>query len=384
MPQIGVTNMATTSIILSTQALDGTLIPSKISTNPSDIFVFPSDVTLTAGNLTFVNPNNLVRFDSDRFIAGNTGPTLQINNNNVAGTLQLSTAGVNTWIFAADASLTTPGAVGIGVAPGVSAMLQVNSTTRGFLPPRMTTTQRNAIATPATGLQLFNTTLGVPEFYNGTTWSTIGSGSTDWVDNVFTAPSTGPNQVFVLTQTPIVPSIIVTHNGLVLRPTTDYTLSGTNLTIVEVVATGENIQATYAVSNNSGSLVSSINGLTGNITLAAGANITITPAGNTLTIAATGSLTANIVTVTAASYAVLATDYTVLGNATSNVINITLPLASAGSGRILNFKKTDVSANNVNVNRAGSDLLDGQTSIPLTTQYQSVTIQSDGTNWNIL
>jgi uncharacterized protein (TIGR02145 family) len=49
--------------------------------------------------------------------------------------------------------------VGIGTtSPDASAQLDVSSTTKGFLPPRMTTTQRDAIPTPANGLVIFNTT----------------------------------------------------------------------------------------------------------------------------------------------------------------------------------------------------------------------------------
>jgi len=54
-----------------------------------------------------------------------------------------------------------------------SAILQADSTTKGFLPPRMTTTQKNAIASPATGLQIYDTTLNRPCFYDGTTWITL-------------------------------------------------------------------------------------------------------------------------------------------------------------------------------------------------------------------
>ena len=53
-----------------------------------------------------------------------------------------------------------------------SARLQVNSTTQGFLPPRMTTAQKNLIATPAIGLQIFDTDLNRPCFYNGA-WVTL-------------------------------------------------------------------------------------------------------------------------------------------------------------------------------------------------------------------
>jgi hypothetical protein len=54
-----------------------------------------------------------------------------------------------------------------------SSQLSVNSTTRGFLPPRMTTTQKNAIATPATGLMVYDTTLNLISVYNGTIWISL-------------------------------------------------------------------------------------------------------------------------------------------------------------------------------------------------------------------
>jgi hypothetical protein len=51
-----------------------------------------------------------------------------------------------------------------------SAAIQADSTTQGFLMPRMTTTQRDAIATPATGLSIYNTTTNSVNYYNGTAW----------------------------------------------------------------------------------------------------------------------------------------------------------------------------------------------------------------------
>jgi hypothetical protein len=54
--------------------------------------------------------------------------------------------------------------------PSPSAQLQVDSTTRGFLPPRMTTTQKNAISTPASGLMVYDTDLNQMSYYNGTSW----------------------------------------------------------------------------------------------------------------------------------------------------------------------------------------------------------------------
>jgi hypothetical protein len=55
---------------------------------------------------------------------------------------------------------TTSGSVGIGANTSIaaSAILDITSTTKGFLPPRMTTTQRNAITSPAEGLIVYDTT----------------------------------------------------------------------------------------------------------------------------------------------------------------------------------------------------------------------------------
>ena len=54
-----------------------------------------------------------------------------------------------------------------------SASLQVDSTTQGFLPPRMTTTQKNAIASPAAGLVVYDSTTNKLCCYNGSTWNDL-------------------------------------------------------------------------------------------------------------------------------------------------------------------------------------------------------------------
>jgi hypothetical protein len=64
-------------------------------------------------------------------------------------------------------------AIGVNASLNSSAMLQADSTTKGFLPPRMTTTQKNAIASPAAGLVVYDTTLNQISYYNGTTWTNI-------------------------------------------------------------------------------------------------------------------------------------------------------------------------------------------------------------------
>jgi hypothetical protein len=60
--------------------------------------------------------------------------------------------------------------LGNGSDPVASAQVEITSTTKGFLPPRMTTTQKNAIASPATGLVVMDITTFKLCVYNGTSW----------------------------------------------------------------------------------------------------------------------------------------------------------------------------------------------------------------------
>ncbi|MEO7960673.1 MAG: tail fiber domain-containing protein [Ginsengibacter sp.] len=96
-----------------------------------------------------------------------------------------------------------------------SAMLDVSSTTKGFLMPRLTTTQQNAISLPANGLTIFNTTLNTIMMNTGTSvspvWTGLNSGTIDTssIANFYvkvrsvlssTAPITYTNGRFGITQ----------------------------------------------------------------------------------------------------------------------------------------------------------------------------------------
>ena len=59
---------------------------------------------------------------------------------------------------------------GIGGFASASAALDIVSTTKGFLPPRMTSTQRDAISSPDEGLQIFNTTTSKAQVRAGGAW----------------------------------------------------------------------------------------------------------------------------------------------------------------------------------------------------------------------
>ena len=55
-----------------------------------------------------------------------------------------------------------------------SAALEVKSSTKGFLPPRLTTEERDAIVNPAMGLIVYNTSKTRLEYFDGTVWGGVG------------------------------------------------------------------------------------------------------------------------------------------------------------------------------------------------------------------
>lgn len=74
-------------------------------------------------------------------------------------------------------------AVGIGTtSPNASAMLDVTSSNKGFLAPRMNSSTRTGIPSPAAGLLIFDTTTGSYWYYSGSTWVNLAGsgGSSPW------------------------------------------------------------------------------------------------------------------------------------------------------------------------------------------------------------
>jgi hypothetical protein len=63
--------------------------------------------------------------------------------------------------------------IGGSTGYNASAILQSDSTTQGFLMPRMTQAQILLIGTPANGLMVYNTTLNQPCFFDGTIWNKL-------------------------------------------------------------------------------------------------------------------------------------------------------------------------------------------------------------------
>jgi hypothetical protein len=261
-------------------------------------------------------------------------------------TLLLSLA-VLTKLFSQNVAINSTGS-----NPDASAMLDISSTTKGFLAPRMTSTERDAITSPATGLTIFNTTIVAYQVNTGTpispVWSTLGSGngtvssvsvtSANGVSGTVATSTTTP--AISLTLGAITPSSVaasgtVSGSNLSGTNTGDQTItltgnvtgSGTGsfaTTIANNAVTYAKMQAVSTTSKLLGS--SSTTTPVQEITLGSGLNLT----GTTLTATGSGG------TVTSVSALTLGTagtnlSSTVATGTTTPVITLNVPTASASN-----------------------------------------------------
>jgi hypothetical protein len=164
-----------------------------------------------------------------------------------------------------------------------SAILNVESTTKGVLFPRMTTVQKVAISTPATGLTVYDTTLNTNEYYDGAAWRSIASQA--WVQSqgYITGYTEGDTLQIVSDRGRVTTSLSSTGTTLVASATTGYTGvffnytlgDGTNYragTVTSVVSSGSTVEFTETSTNDIGntSPVSlSVGVSSGNINLSA-------------------------------------------------------------------------------------------------------------------
>jgi len=92
---------------------------------------------------------------------------------NASNTIQLGNTAVTD--VKTSGAITAGGKIiaGASSASSTSAVMEANSTTQGFLPPRLTTTQRDAITSPVAGLTIWNTTNTQLEVYDGSYWKNM-------------------------------------------------------------------------------------------------------------------------------------------------------------------------------------------------------------------
>jgi len=100
---------------------------------------------------------------------------------------------------------------------------------------------------------------------------------------------------------------------------------------------------------------------------------------------ATGLKTINYSDTSSGDYTLTSSYNTLLVNTNnSNGITLNLPPASSVAGRIYNIKKTADNIYNLIINPNGSEKIDADTQITITTNYKYAQIQSDGANWYII
>ncbi len=153
----------------------GSVTPPTIDQTATSDFVFPRDVTATRALILLSSFNWKVLSSGGYFSifdvsAGNS--PLQIAATGLGGggsmfiTRQVDMGGHN---------IVDIGGLACAASLVASAILQADSTSQGFLPPRMTTTQKAAIASPAEGLTVYDTTLHKLCVFTGSVWETVTS-----------------------------------------------------------------------------------------------------------------------------------------------------------------------------------------------------------------
>ncbi|GIX04970.1 MAG: hypothetical protein KatS3mg114_0839 [Planctomycetaceae bacterium] len=81
------------------------------------------------------------------------------------------------------------------------------------------------------------------------------------------------------------------------------------------------------------------------------------------------------------NYSVTSTDSVLLCDATSGALTVTLPTAAGITGRQYSIKRISSGANTVTVAAQSGQTIDGTATRVLGTQYETVTVVSDGSNW---
>jgi hypothetical protein len=164
--------------------LRGVLIQSGHDTDLPDSAVTNTAYGITASIINSSGTiNNAYGFVTTASIGNASGPANPVISNYYGINLTVPTFAnggtiTNNWgVYSADATAKNyfAGIVGMGTtSPNANSVLDLSSTTKAFLPPRMTTAQKAAIASPTAGMIVYDTTLNKLCVYT-TAWETITS-----------------------------------------------------------------------------------------------------------------------------------------------------------------------------------------------------------------
>ena len=133
--------------------------------------------------------------------------------------------------------------LGVGTTtPEASSLLDLESTSKGFLPPRMTLAQRNAIESPSTGLVIFNVTTNTLNLYNGSAWHELARKirRTD-----LSSQNTGSNSSYTMPEAYLTGSLTAFWNGLRMLDSDITENNSTTFTISVTPASDDSLFITY-------------------------------------------------------------------------------------------------------------------------------------------
>ncbi|WP_080058311.1 beta strand repeat-containing protein [Spirosoma aerolatum] len=305
-----------------------------------------------------------------------------------------------------------------------SSIATFNSTTQGILIPRMTTTQRNAIASPAEGLQAHNLTSHRPTFYNGSSWADLLTAadiptSLSYLDatssiqtqlnakisktdlsataplaynsstGAFSLPQASPSQAGYISATDYT---TFANKGDVFM-SGDNVYTGTNT----YTRTMEGTDETGILINPQISLPDAVNPIAIKVDASAygpgnladigllelevdgarkfrvnGAGVAT---GSTIALTGTTSVTS--------TYSVAATDHLILANASTATFTVVLPNVSSVIGQTFIVKRLNSGSNAVTIG-SGGGTIEGGSSYTLTAQYKYVVVEATNDGYFII
>jgi hypothetical protein len=242
---------------------------------------------------------------------------------------------------------------GIGTkTPDASSVLDVTSTTKGLLIPRMNTQQRDVIQSPANGLLIYNTTVNAIENNIGTksnpNWVTLGINETakPTLSNLATGSILIGNSDGLAHEVMLSGEATITDLG-VLTLNNDAVISK-KLTAYKK-GSGE--------ISSEDSILQAIQKLEGN-------------------------QSTSVITSAYKNYDVLLTDHTIICDTETSAFTINLPEVSGCTGKIYVIAKIDETSNKLSINPGVQ--LTKKVTVSSLNYAKTFKIQSDGKVWNVI
>lgn len=223
----------------------------------------PSDTLSITGTMSVSGNTSISTLTNNRVIVAGTGGLLEDSANL---TFDGTTLGIDNVSSSTNTDLTIT-ADGTGLVKIVG--------TDGFRIPYGTTAQRPSSL--VSGIFRYNSDLGYPEIYNGTSWEAVGPASFSALTSQ-TITGDGTTTVFTLDNSTTSEAIMVNINGVMQMPDTAYTVSTNQITFGEAPVSTDKVEIRFLTELSSYGAITNADGTTK--VEANGTNITLDISGN--------------------------------------------------------------------------------------------------------